>query len=85
MELVGRSKERVCIKYWEKMGKNNIYLRHGLIIGLFLRIGPIHNNITAPNLDTASFQSAFGKTSRLMGFIFQEAKSSAKRFSNLRC
>ena len=55
-----------------------IYLRHGLIIGLFLRVSPIDNNITAPYLDSTSFQSAFGKTSRFMGFIFQEAKSTEK-------
>ena len=51
------------------------YLRHGIVVGFFLRVCPINNNITAPNLNTAGFQSAFGKTSRFVGFIFQEAKS----------
>ena len=58
------------------------YLRHGIVIGLFLRVSPIDNNITAPNLNTAGFQSALGKTSRFVGFVFQEAKSTVKEGEN---
>ena len=51
------------------------YLTHSILIWFFLWIRPINNNITAPDLNTTGFQTAFGKTSRFVGFIFQEAKS----------
>jgi hypothetical protein len=61
-----------------------VYLRHGIVVRLLLWVSPIDNNITAPNLDSTSFQSAFGKTSRFVGFIFQEAETSAKNKNLLR-
>ena len=59
--------------------KPSSYLSHRIIVRLFLGVCPIDNNITAPDLNTAGFQSAFGKTSRFVGFIFKEAKSTKKQ------
>jgi hypothetical protein len=69
-----------CYRSRQISDVQNFHLRHGLIIGLFLRVSPINNNITAPYLDSTSFQSAFGKTSRFVGFIFKEAKSTILLF-----
>jgi hypothetical protein len=62
----------------KKKQKTFSYLSHRIVVRLFLGVCPIDNNITAPDLNTAGFQSAFGKTSRFVGFIFKEAKSTKK-------
>jgi len=53
----------------------NFDLCHRLFVGLLLRIGPVDNYITAPDLDAPGLQPALGQTRRLMRLILQKAKA----------
>merc|ERR1719357_715855 len=48
---------------------------HGVVIRLILRVRPIHNDVTAPDFDSASSESPLGETCSLMTFIFKETES----------
>ena len=54
------------------------YLGHGLVIGFLLRVCPVNDNITAPDLDAASFESAFGQTGSFVRLVFKKTESSEK-------
>lgn len=68
-----RKKEGAWKKKWFTLPVLH-YLWHGLLIWLFLRIGPINDDITAPNFDTTRLQPPFGQAGCFVRLVFQEAE-----------
>ena len=50
-------------------------LGHDGLVGLLLRVGPIDDDITAPDFDAARFQPALGQRGGLVRFVFEEAEA----------
>ena len=46
-----------------------------MLIWFLLRIRPIYDNITVPNLDSSCLEPPLGKAGGFVGLILQEAKS----------
>ena len=48
---------------------------HGVLVGLLLRVGPVDDDITAPDLDPARLQPALGQARSLVGLVLEEAEA----------
>jgi hypothetical protein len=55
--------------------KQLTYSGHCVIVGLFLRICPVDDDIAAEDLDTSSAETSFGQRSGLVRVILEETKA----------
>lgn len=53
----------------------HLHLGHGLLVGLLLRISPVHDDVASPHLDPAGAETALRQGRRLVRFVFQEAEA----------
>lgn len=53
----------------------HLHFRHGLFVGLLLRIGPIDYDVAAPHLDPARAQPTLGQRGGLVGLVFEKTEA----------
>ena len=51
------------------------HLRHGFLVWFLLRVGPVHDHVTVPDLDPAAAEAPLGLRGGLVGLVLQEAEA----------